>query len=45
MITGNTFTVHIQKNGPIREMHGKYTIRKDVIVTAIEVPSQNLKSL
>lgn len=36
---GNTFTVHIQKNGPIREMHGKYTIRKDVIVTAIEVPS------
>jgi len=35
----NTFTVHIQKNGPIREMHGKYTIRKDVIVTAIEVPS------
>ena len=36
---GNTFTVDIQKNGPIREMHGKYTIRKDVIVTAIEVPS------
>ena len=36
---GNTFTVHIQKNRPIREMHGKYTIRKDVIVTAIEVPS------
>ena len=36
---GNTFTVHIQKNGPIREMHGKYTIRKDIIVTAIEVPS------
>ena len=36
---GNTFTVHIQKNGPIREMHGKYAIRKDVIVTAIEVPS------
>jgi len=36
---GNTFTVHIQKNGPIREMHGKYTISKDVIVTAIEVPS------
>ena len=36
---GNTFTVHIQKNGPIREMHGKYTISKDVIVTAIEIPS------
>ena len=36
---GNTFTVDIQKNGPIREMHGKYTIRKDVIVTAIEVAS------
>jgi len=36
---GNTFTVNIQKNGPIREMHGKYTIRKGVIVTAIEVPS------
>ena len=36
---GNTFTVHIQKNGPIKEMHGKYMIREDVIVTAIEVPS------
>lgn len=35
----NAFTVHIQKNGPIREMHGKYTIRKGVIVTAIEIPS------
>lgn len=35
----NTFTVHIQKNGPIRQMHGKYLIRKGVIVTAIEVPS------
>ena len=36
---GNTFTVHIQKKGPIREMHGKYTMRKGMIVTAIEVPS------
>ena len=36
---GNTFTVDIQKNGPIREMHGKYTIRNDVIGTAIQVPS------
>ena len=36
---GNSFTVQIQKNGPIREMHGKYAIRKDVILTAIEVPS------
>ena len=35
----NTFTVHIQKNGPIREMQGKYMIRKGVIITAIEVPS------
>ena len=36
---GNTFTVHILKKGPISEMHGKFTIRKDVILTAIEVPS------
>ena len=37
---GNTFTVRILKNGPIREMHGKFTIRNDVIVTAIEIPSR-----
>ena len=37
---GNTFTVRILKNGPIREMHGKFTIRIDVIVTAIEIPSR-----
>ena len=37
---GNTFTVRILKNGPIREMHGKFTIRSDVIVTAIEIPSR-----
>ena len=35
----NTFTVHIKKNGPIREMHGKYDIRTGVIITAIEIPS------
>jgi len=35
----NTFTVHIQKNGPIREMHGKYDTRKGVIIAAIEIPS------
>lgn len=40
----NTFTVHIRKNGPIREMHGKYVIRKGVIVTAIEVPSPKSKN-
>ena len=37
---GNTFTVRILKNGPIREMHGKFTIRNDVILTAIEIPSR-----
>ena len=34
----NTFTAHIQKNGPIAEMKGRYAIFNGVIITAIEIP-------